>query len=68
MTSETRDLKEAALDLGASHLRVFFRITPPFLAPALAVGTAIAGMASMESYTPTMFAKGAARRRQRSAR
>ncbi|WP_139022715.1 ABC transporter permease subunit [Mameliella alba] len=58
MTSETRDLEEAALDLGASRLRVFFRITPPFLAPALAVGTAIDGMASMESYTPTMFAKG----------
>jgi spermidine/putrescine transport system permease protein len=52
------DLEEAALDLGASRLRVFFLITLPFLATAMAVATAMAGIASMESYTTTLFANG----------
>jgi len=52
------ELEEAALDLGASPLRVFWRITLPFLAPALASAAVIAFLASMENYNTTMFAKG----------
>lgn len=51
------ELEEAALDLGASPLRVFRRITLPFLAPALATAGVIALLASMENYKTTMFAK-----------
>ncbi len=52
------ELEEAALDLGASPLRVFFRITLPFLLPALISAAVIAFLASMENYNTTMFAKG----------
>ena len=54
------ELEEAATDLGASPLRVFFRITLPFLAPALISAAVIAFLASMENYNTTMFAKGGA--------
>ncbi|WP_310619162.1 ABC transporter permease [Flexibacterium corallicola] len=54
------ELEEAALDLGASPFRVFFRITLPYLVPALASAAVIAFMASMENYNTTMFAKGGA--------
>lgn len=54
------ELEEAAMDLGASPLRVFFRITLPFLAPALFSAAVIALMASLENYNTTMFAKGGA--------
>ena len=53
-------LEEAALDLGASPLRVFRRITLPFLMPALISAATIAFLASMENYNTTMFAKGGA--------
>lgn len=52
------ELEEAALDLGASPLRVFRRLTLPYLFPALASAAVIAFMASMENYNTTMFAKG----------
>lgn len=54
------ELEEAAQDLGASPLRIFFRITLPFLAPALFSAGIIAFMASLENYNTTMFAKGGA--------
>ncbi|MBN2907687.1 MAG: ABC transporter permease [Rhodobacteraceae bacterium] len=54
------ELEEAALDLGATPLRVFRRITLPFLFPALASAAVIAFLASMENYNTTMFAKGGA--------
>lgn len=54
------ELEEAALDLGASPLRVFWRITLPFLLPALASAAVIAFLASIENYNTTMFAKGGA--------
>lgn len=54
------ELEEAALDLGATPLRVFWRLTLPFLAPALISAGVIAFMASMENYNTTMFAKGGA--------
>ena len=52
------ELEEAAFDLGAGPLRVFFRITLPFLMPALISAGIIAFLASMENYNTTMFAKG----------
>jgi len=52
------ELEEAALDLGATPIRVFFRITLPYLLPALASAAVIALLASMENYNTTMFAKG----------
>jgi spermidine/putrescine transport system permease protein len=52
------ELEEAALDLGASPFRVFWRLTLPYLAPALISAGVIAFMASMENYNTTMFAKG----------
>ena len=54
------EFEEAALDLGASPLRVFRRITLPYLLPALASAAVIAFLASMENYNTTMFAKGGA--------
>jgi len=54
------ELEEAALDLGATPLRVFRRLTLPYLAPALISAAVIAFMASMENYNTTMFAKGGA--------
>jgi spermidine/putrescine transport system permease protein len=54
------ELEEAALDLGATPLRVFRRLTLPYLFPALASAGVIAFMASMENYNTTMFAKGGA--------
>ncbi|KAA2313879.1 ABC transporter permease subunit [Pseudooceanicola sediminis] len=54
------ELEEAALDLGASPLRVFRRLTLPYLAPALISAGVIAFMASVENYNTTMFAKGGA--------
>ena len=52
------ELEEAAMDLGASPLRIFARITLPFLAPALFSAGVIAFLASIENYNTTMFAKG----------
>lgn len=54
------ELEEAALDLGATPLRVFRRLTLPYLAPALVSAGIIALMASMENYNTTMFARGGA--------
>lgn len=53
-------LEEAALDLGASGFRVFWRITLPFLMPAVVSAATIALLASVENYNTTMFAKGGA--------
>lgn len=54
------ELEEAALDLGASPVRVFWRLTLPFLLPALLTSGVIAGLASIENYNTTMFARGGA--------
>lgn len=54
------ELEEAALDLGATPFRTFWRLTLPYLAPALISAGVIAFMASMENYNTTMFAKGGA--------
>ena len=55
---QDRVLEEAALDLGASNLMVFRRITIPFLAPTIATAAVIAFLQSIENYNTTVFAIG----------
>ncbi|MGQ9368136.1 ABC transporter permease [Azospirillum sp. ST 5-10] len=51
-------LEEAALDLGATHLQVFRRITLPFLMPAVLSAALIAFLQSFENYNTTLFVRG----------
>ncbi|HSK40658.1 MAG TPA: ABC transporter permease subunit, partial [Arenibaculum sp.] len=51
-------LEEAALDLGASHLQVFRRITLPYLMPAVLSAAFIAFLQSFENYNTTIFVRG----------
>ena len=50
-----RTQEEAALDLGASHIRVFFRILIPFLRPAVFAAIVLAFLTSFENYNTTVF-------------
>lgn len=50
--------EEAAFDLGATHQQVFWRVTIPFLKPALFSSMALAFMQSFENYNTTLFAIG----------
>lgn len=50
--------EEAAFDLGASHRQVFWKITLPFLRPALLSAGVLAFMQSFENYNTTLFAIG----------
>ncbi|MBL4902836.1 MAG: ABC transporter permease [Desulfocapsa sp.] len=50
--------EDAAFDLGATHKQVFFKITLPFLKPALISAAALAFMQSFENYNTTLFAIG----------
>ncbi|MCI4664850.1 MAG: ABC transporter permease [Neomegalonema sp.] len=52
--------EEAALDLGAGPMRVFRRVTLPFLTPALLSAAVITFMAVIENFNTTMFSKGGA--------
>jgi spermidine/putrescine transport system permease protein len=52
-------LEEAALDLGAKPRQVFFRITVPYMRPALFSAAAIAFLQSFENFTTTYFSIGA---------
>ncbi|WP_243644950.1 ABC transporter permease [Rhodovulum euryhalinum] len=51
-------LEEAALDLGATPLQAFRRITLPFLRPTILTAAVIAFLQSFENYNTTMFAIG----------
>ena len=55
---QDRSLEEAALDLGASPVMVFRRITLPFLAPTLFTAAVIGFLQSIENYNTTVFAIG----------
>lgn len=55
---QDRVLEEAALDLGASPVMVFRRITLPFLMPTIATACVIAFLQSIENYNTTFFAIG----------
>ncbi|MEE4240931.1 MAG: ABC transporter permease [Desulfopila sp.] len=50
--------EEAAFDLGASHQQVFWKVTIPFLRPAIFSSMALAFMQSFENYNTTLFAIG----------
>jgi len=50
--------EDAAFDLGATHGQVFWKITLPFLKPALLSAAALAFMQSFENYNTTLFAIG----------
>lgn len=50
-----RDLEEAALDLGASHVQVFWKILIPYLRPAILSAAVLAFLSSFENYNTTLF-------------
>lgn len=51
-------LEEAALDLGASHQQVFWKITVPFLRPTILTAAVLAFLQSFENFNTTVFAIG----------
>jgi spermidine/putrescine transport system permease protein len=51
-------LEEAALDLGATPLRVFWTITLPYMRPALLSAVALSFFQSFENYNTTVFTIG----------
>lgn len=53
-----RSLEEAALDLGASRLKVFFVITLPIVAPALMAGWLLAFTLSLDDLVIASFVSG----------
>ena len=48
-------LVEAAMDLGATHVQTFRKITLPFLKPAVGSAAVLAFLASFENYNTTVF-------------
>lgn len=54
-----RSIGEAARDLGASEMRMFFDITLPLIAPAVASGTLLAFAMSLDDVVISFFVTGA---------
>jgi len=50
-----RTQEEAALDLGATHVQVFWKILIPFLRPAVLSAAVLAFLTSFENYNTTVF-------------
>jgi spermidine/putrescine transport system permease protein len=50
-----RTLEEAALDLGATHVQVFWKVLVPFLRPAIFSAMGLAFLTSFENYNTTVF-------------
>ena len=50
-----RTQEEAALDLGATHVQVFWKILIPFLRPAIFSAAVLAFLTSFENYNTTVF-------------
>ena len=50
-----RTQEEAALDLGATHVQVFWKILIPFLRPAIGSAAVLAFLTSFENYNTTLF-------------
>ncbi|MFQ5773165.1 MAG: ABC transporter permease [Kiloniellaceae bacterium] len=50
-----RTQEEAALDLGATHAQVFWKILIPFLRPAIFSAAVLAFLTSFENYNTTVF-------------
>lgn len=53
-----RSLEEAAMDLGATEWRAFFRVTLPALAPAIAAAGLLAMVVSFDDYVITSLVAG----------
>ena len=51
-------LEEAALDLGATPLKVFWTVTVPYMRPAILSAAALSFFQSFENYNTTMFTIG----------
>jgi len=52
------ELEEAALDLGASPLQVFWTVTLPYMRPAMYSAAALAFMQSFDNFNTTLFTIG----------
>ena len=50
-----KNLELAALDLGATPSQLFFKVTIPFLKPAIFSATALAFLQSIQNYNTTLF-------------
>lgn len=50
-----KNLELAALDLGATPSQLFFKVTIPFLKPAIYSATALAFLQSIQNYNTTLF-------------
>src|SRR3546814_11015069 len=50
-----RTQEEAALDLGATHAQVFWKVLIPFLRPAIFSAMGLAFLTSFENYNTTVF-------------
>jgi len=50
-----RTQEEAALDLGATHVQVFWKVLVPFLRPAIFSAMGLAFLTSFENYNTTVF-------------
>jgi len=55
-----KSIEEAAMDLGANRIKVFFLITLPMIAPALVAGWLLAFTLSLDSLVITSFVSGPA--------
>lgn len=60
LTEMDRSLEEAAMDLGANRLKVFFVITLPIIAPALMAGWLLAFTLSLDDLVIASFVSGPA--------
>lgn len=58
MQEMDRSLEEAAMDLGANRIRVFFFITLPIIAPSLAAGWLLAFTLSLDDLVIASFTNG----------
>lgn len=58
LASTDPSLREAALDLGASEWRAFFRVTLPMAAPAILSGALLVFTASFDDYLISSFVAG----------
>jgi spermidine/putrescine transport system permease protein len=53
-----RSLEEAALDLGATEFETFWRVTLPYLGPAIAAAAMLAFTVSIDDYVITSLVAG----------
>jgi spermidine/putrescine transport system permease protein len=58
LRSYDRTLEEAALDLGATDFGAFYRVTLPYLAPAIAAAAMLAFTVSIDDYVITSLVAG----------